>query len=173
MKNLARSAATLAAAFLAFATLNVAPAQAADTVGRVANYSSSGTKCLTPEGNRTSNGTVLTFWDCTGSALQTYYQEIGDDRLIHRASGKCVTPKGNGYNTNGAVLTLWDCGARNNTVQSIVMPSRGYYASQARMKYSDKCFTGYGNGTSNGTWVTLWTCGNPIPETQNWGMTTF
>ncbi|MDT9691161.1 ricin-type beta-trefoil lectin domain protein [Streptomyces sp. P9(2023)] len=171
MKNLARGAATVLAAFLAFTMLNTAPAQADNSVGRVMNYPGNGTKCLTPEGNGTSNGTVLTFWDCTYSSLQTYYQEIGDDRLIHKASGKCVTPRGNAYNTNGAVLTLWDCGARNNTVQSIQMPARGYYASQARMKYSDKCFTGYGNGTSNGTWVTLWTCASPIPGTQNWGIT--
>ncbi|MFE7772500.1 RICIN domain-containing protein [Streptomyces sp. NPDC057445] len=169
MKKTARTIASFAAVFLALMMVNTTSAQAyIHATGSLINYPSNGVKCATPEGNSTANGTVLTFWDCTGSSMQKWYWEDGFVR--HLPSGKCMTPRGNAYATNGAVLTLWDCGSYRNEAQTFTVGDRLNLRTNTYTTYGNKCITGYGNGTSNGTYMTLWSCSSSVPATQNWGM---
>ncbi|WP_078848895.1 RICIN domain-containing protein [Streptomyces sp. NRRL F-4428] len=116
-------------------------------------------KCITPEDNSTANGTVLTVWSCTGSALQDFKYINGTIR--HQPSGKCVTPRGDASDVNGAVLTLWTCtgsGAQKFSVNE----------ENTATVQGSKCVTSKGGSLTNGVWMTLWTCAWPIPVEQAW-----
>ncbi|OEJ52065.1 hypothetical protein BGK72_16070 [Streptomyces agglomeratus] len=90
-------------------------------------------------------------------------------QLVHKASGKCMTPRGDAYATNGAVLTLWTCSSSADS-QKFSMGNRAPWQWQTWSQYGGKCLTNYGGNFSNGTWVTLWACatGEGQPREQNW-----
>ncbi|WP_371648324.1 MULTISPECIES: RICIN domain-containing protein [unclassified Streptomyces] len=117
--------------------------------------------CATPQGNGTGNGTVITTWDCTGSDLQQW----GWDRnhLVHKVSGKCLTPSGNGSDVNGAVLTLWTCDYSYGSPQEFVSSQYNTYTV-----FGGKCITNKGGSLTNGTWLTLWSCAADNPQEQQW-----
>lgn len=147
-------------AMIGFSSLTVSPVQA---VGTSVLWNTEN-KCATPEGNSTANGTVVTVWSCTGHSLQKWHWEGA--LLVHDASGKCLTPRGNASGTNGAVLTLWTCNP--NTWPS---PQRFHYEHDNERIYTyhgSKCVTAKGNSLANGTWLTLWTCGAPLNHPQSW-----
>ncbi|MFJ7125035.1 RICIN domain-containing protein [Streptomyces sp. NPDC098101] len=161
MRKFASICITLLSLFAAF-TLNAGTAQAINYNNYEPWYNSEAqSKCITPEGNGTANGTVLTVWSCTGSTMQNFIV-TGNNEIRHQASGKCVTPRGDAYDTNGAVLTLWTCSS------AISQKFQSYLATKAQ--FSDKCVTSKGGSLSNGVWMTLWTCdfiGGP-PIEQSW-----
>ncbi|MEU8522653.1 RICIN domain-containing protein [Streptomyces sp. NBC_01216] len=147
--------------------INAASASAANQVTLGVSHDAFNHSCATPEGNRTSNGTVVTVWPCTGSSLQTWYM-TADGYVTHPASGKCLTPSGNASGTNGAVLTLWTCDYGNpNSPQRFTGDGAGF-----RTVNGGKCVTNKGNSWANGTWLTLWTCPSspPTPSVQRWEM---
>ncbi|MFG2328340.1 RICIN domain-containing protein [Streptomyces sp. NPDC048604] len=140
-----------------------APASAAAAVGHL--YGPGYQMCATPKGNSTANGTIVTTWTCTGSYLQEWRWE--NNRIIHNASGKCLTPSGDNYATNGAVLTLWTC---NPYAESQMF--REYWRDmgepRAKAYYSDKCITNKGDNLGNGAYLTLWTCRDSKTPSQEW-----
>ncbi|MFB7671207.1 RICIN domain-containing protein [Kitasatospora purpeofusca] len=121
-------------------------------------------KCATPKGNSTANGTIITLWNCTGDELQKWDHD--GYQIVHKASGKCLTPQGDGYDVNGAVLTLWPCEEGGNN------RSQQFWSSDWFMhaKFSDKCLTNKGGSSGNGTYLTLWTCASDFPPEQHWQM---
>lgn len=121
-------------------------------------------KCATPKGNSTANGTIITLWTCTGDELQKWDHD--GYQIVHKASGKCLTPQGDAYDTNGAVLTLWPCDNSGNN------RSQQFWSSDWSMhtNYSDKCLTNKGGSSGNGTYLTLWTCASDYPPEQHWMM---
>ncbi|MEU9298838.1 RICIN domain-containing protein [Streptomyces sp. NPDC048266] len=151
------------AAMIGFTSYTVSPAQA---VGTSVLWNTEN-KCATPEGNSTANGTVVTVWSCTGSSLQKWHWYDGT-MLRHDVSGKCLTPKGNASGTNGAVLTLWDCNRYlTNNPQRF---ESNLEAERIWTRHGGKCITAKGNSLSNGTWLTLWTCGTPYNHPQSWAI---
>ncbi|MEV7022963.1 RICIN domain-containing protein [Kitasatospora sp. NPDC093558] len=154
----ASSALVALLAMIGFNSLAASPAQA---VGNSVLWNQTD-KCATPEGNSTDNGTVITVWSCTGSDLQKWHWD--GMLLVHDASGKCMTPRGNASDTNGAVLTLWTCDP-----YSIPSPQRFEYEGEHIWTlHGSKCITSEGNSLENGTWLTLWTCGSPKNYPQSW-----
>ncbi|MFE6039384.1 RICIN domain-containing protein [Streptomyces sp. NPDC056452] len=117
--------------------------------------------CATPEGNSTANGAIITQWSCTGSDLQQWMQR-SDNRIVHKSSGKCLTPSGDASGTNGAVLTLWTCNSSAASQLFVV----GY--SHTFTQHGGKCITPKGNSWANGAYLTLWTCAEPAPPVQRW-----
>ncbi|MER5965667.1 RICIN domain-containing protein [Streptomyces sp. NPDC002057] len=141
--------------------LAASPAQAAGNT-KLWNMGS----CATPEGNSTANGAVVTVWTCTGSPLQKWHWN--GMFLVHDASGKCLTPRGNASGTNGAVLTLWTC-----DFNSLSSPQRfdedfDQYSDRIRTLNGTKCITNKGNSLANGTWLTLWSCNPTWNYAQSW-----
>ncbi|MFD5883431.1 RICIN domain-containing protein [Streptomyces yangpuensis] len=116
--------------------------------------------CATPEGNRTANGTVLTQWTCKEHEIQRFaYDSSG--RIVHKVSGKCVTPQGDNSFTNGVVLTLWTCGTSYS--QQFVTTWDKTFTQDG-----GKCVTPKGDSFANGVWLTLWTCASPSAPSQRW-----
>lgn len=154
---------TIALALFGLSAISAGPASASvDRWGIVDNGSAGPVDdCMTPEGNGTSNGTVLTTWSCTGSNLQQW----GWDRnhLVHKASGKCLTPSGNGSDVNGAVLTLWTCDYSYGSPQEFVSTKEHTFTV-----FGGKCITNYGGDMTRGTWLTLWSCAPDLPREQRW-----
>ncbi|MEW1613969.1 MULTISPECIES: RICIN domain-containing protein [unclassified Streptomyces] len=104
--------------------------------------------CATPQGEGTANGTPVTVWSCNGAESQRW--AFQDGRLVHKASGKCLTPEGDASNVNGAVLTLWTCNPASTSQKFVVTDS-------AILNDSDrKAITPKGNSFEDGTWLTLW-----------------
>ncbi|MEU5984414.1 RICIN domain-containing protein [Streptomyces sp. NPDC047434] len=167
-KKIIRTVTTFLAVFAALTVFNAPTASAAVTLNGRLN-AQGGFKCATPEGNRTSNGTVIAVWWCTGSNMQRFHW-LTSGELYHWESGKCVTPRGNAAGTNGTVLTLWDC--TGSSVQEWQV-----YDSQNRpartVSSGGKCITGYGNSVETGTYLTLWTCASDWPVAQDWGIDPF
>ncbi|MFF6778059.1 ricin-type beta-trefoil lectin domain protein [Streptomyces sp. NPDC012637] len=124
------------------------------------NFHVVGSVCATPQGNGTANGTPITVWTCTGSDVQRWKYENG--LIVHKASGKCITPEGNGANTNGALLTLWTCNPASDVQR--FSPS----ADGSAVNAYGKAITPKGNSLNNGVWLTLWTQGSPTPDAQDW-----
>ncbi|MGW4569148.1 RICIN domain-containing protein [Streptomyces sp. NPDC004561] len=126
--------------------------------------------CATPQGNATSNGTIVTTWGCTGSSLQqwTFTGDITNPSssgfIVNEPSGKCLTPSGNASGTNGAVLTLWTC--TGQTVQ------RWFNVGDQVLAYdSSKCITNKGGSMHYGVYLTLWDCSTPSRSyEQSWSM---
>ncbi|MEV5145143.1 RICIN domain-containing protein [Streptomyces sp. NPDC052727] len=146
-----------------------APASA-DTTGYMEQTSSEGVGirfCATPQGNGTSNGTIVTTWSCTGSSLQqwTYY---GDGYLRNVASGKCLTPSGDASAVNGTVLTLWTCTNAPSQRFVLYQPSSGW--DSIFTYYGGKCITNKGDVMAQGVYLTLWTCNPSKPDPQHWGL---
>ncbi|CAM5265932.1 hypothetical protein GCM10010329_02980 [Streptomyces spiroverticillatus] len=139
-----------------------AQAQAPAAVGQyIWNLHANGEFCLTPKGNGKANGTIVTLWTCTDTAPQRWHRD-SRDRLVNDASGKCLTPQGNAYNTNGAVLTLWTCGTNDSQE----------WSSKTRTllhAHSFKAITPKGGSVANGVYATLWT--NNAYSYQTWGLT--
>jgi hypothetical protein len=160
------------AALLAVFTVHVsaAPEASANVQWRELKNKYSG-KCATPKGNGTSNGTIITLWDCTGSPLQHWeVRPAGSGyQYVNRASGKCLTPYGNGYETDGAVLTLWTC----NTGGTLDTIPQQFASNQMRTwtTYSGpdyRCLTNKGGSHANGTYLTMWRCADSHPTEQQW-----
>lgn len=88
--------------------------------------------------------------------------------LVHDASGKCLTPRGNASGTNGAVLTLWTCDF--NSLESPQRFDTGFdqYNDRMRTLNGTKCITLKGNSRASGTWLTLWTCNPEWNLAQSW-----
>lgn len=171
MNRVTRISAVLSALLMAFMVINAPSAQAdAKASGALianVNYVPYA-KCATPAGNGTTNGTRLTYWECTGHAIQEFEWNDGN-QIVHKVSGKCITPSGDGYATNGAVLTLWTCNSSSRS-QDFIVGDRRESWNVAYSFWGGLCATGYGNSTANGTQITLWTCSSSKPVNQNWGM---
>ncbi|MGW6819495.1 RICIN domain-containing protein [Streptomyces sp. NPDC055005] len=103
--------------------------------------------CATPQGDKTDNGTPVTIWPCTGSESQRW--KLDNGLLVHKASGKCLTPQGNGANVNGALLTLWTCDPASDVQK--------FSQSDGRILNAyGKAITPKGNTLDSGVWLTLW-----------------
>ncbi|MGW4383576.1 RICIN domain-containing protein [Kitasatospora sp. NPDC004531] len=129
----------------------------------LANTSASSTAyCATPLGNSTENGAIVTLWQCVpGAAPQMWHWQ--GNQLVNDASGKCMTPQGDAYNTDGAVLTLWTCVPGSKSQQFGYDPT-GWIANY----YSGKALTPRGDQMANGVYLTLWTYVPTSPQ-QRWG----
>ncbi|MFJ5551176.1 RICIN domain-containing protein [Streptomyces sp. NPDC093225] len=164
-----KSIIALFTAFLALITTQMTTAPEASAASWSVLKNDTSGKCATPQGNGTSNGTIITLWDCTGSTLQQWEVRAtrGGNQIINRASGKCLTPSGNGYSTDGAVLTLWTCDTSATNYPQL------FSFNQARTwtLYSGpdyRCLTNKGQTHANGTYLTLWRCASDYPSEQNW-----
>ncbi|MFD0143155.1 MULTISPECIES: RICIN domain-containing protein [unclassified Streptomyces] len=160
--------AVFAALLVAFAmNVSVASDASAATYYELKNRYSG--KCATPKGNGTSNGTVITLWDCTGSSLQHWEMRVAGsgNQIVHRASGKCLTPSGNGYATDGAVLTLWTCdNSGTNYPQQFSANQSWTWTTYSNPNF--RCLTNKGGSHANGTYLTLWRCADDYPTEQQW-----
>lgn len=114
------------------------------------NYAIS--KCATPSGANTYDGTQVTLWDCNGDASQLWHSYLVGSgyELVNDKSGRCLTPYG-GSSINGADLVLWDCNGSpgqlwGNDPLRDGMVSNGY----------SKFITPYGGSTANGAYLTQW-----------------
>ncbi|MFB7935589.1 RICIN domain-containing protein [Streptomyces sp. NPDC056049] len=116
--------------------------------GWLSNHNRPGFICATPQGGATANGTPLTVWPCTGSESQRWAHV--DGLLVHKESGKCMTPQGNAASTNGTLLTLWTCNT-NSDIQRFTFVNGGYVNTWG------KAITPKGNSFESGVWLTLWT----------------
>lgn len=132
----------------------------------LANTDTPGSVCATPQGNSTADGTPVTVWNCNGSSLQRWTHR-SDGRLVHRDSGKCLTPKGDASGTNGTVLTLWTC---NSSAPSQVFDAAG---NTLTTRSGGKAITNKGGSFAKGTWLTLWTKAQGLPAEQKWNVKTF
>lgn len=145
-------------------TLSVSsPASAATYVGILSQGRQGMTPiCATPEGNGTSNGTIVTVWTCTGSDLQQWsYDGL---YLKNLKSGKCLTPQGDASGTPGTVLTLWTC--TNASSQRFVATTT--LTPTIYTEYGGMCITDKGDSQHDGTWLTLWSCNSSYPISQQW-----
>lgn len=151
-------------ALFGLSAISASPATASvGSWGVVTNSLQGGvTDCMTPKANGTSNGTQITNWTCTGSDLQQW----GWDRnhLVHKVSGRCLTPSGNGSDVNGAVLTLWTCDYSYGSPQEFV----GNSSPRTYTIFGGKCITNKGGSVMNGTLLTLWSCAADHPQEQRW-----
>ncbi|MEX0172861.1 RICIN domain-containing protein [Streptomyces sp. LMG1-1-1.1] len=157
------------AALLVVFTMNVSTAADADAATYHVLKNKYSGKCATPKGNGTSNGTIITLWDCTGSPLQHWEIRMdgGSYQIVNRASGRCLTPSGNGYKTDGAVLTLWDCDTSSTNYPQLFDYSQGWtWTAYSGPDY--RCLTNKGGSHANGTYLTLWRCASDYPTEQQW-----
>ncbi|MFD4476053.1 RICIN domain-containing protein [Streptomyces sp. NPDC058471] len=129
-------------------------------------------QCLTPQGGGTTNGTVVTLWDCIpySSSMNEKYPQLWawDDKartLRHVASNKCLTPKGGASGTNGAVLTLWTCDQGGESSQKWAI---GDDPRTISTLWGSKCITAKGGSVNPGVWATLWSCNTTGTGSQNW-----
>ncbi|MFF9147175.1 RICIN domain-containing protein [Streptomyces sp. NPDC014861] len=122
--------------------------------------------CATPQGDKADNGTPVTIWACSGSESQRWKLENG--LIVHKTSGKCLTPQGNGANVNGALLTLWTCNPASD-VQKF-----SQVGGQIINGYG-KVITPKGNSLDSGVWLTLWTKDTAVTENvyQKWHVRDF
>ncbi|MER7001326.1 RICIN domain-containing protein [Streptomyces sp. NPDC000410] len=126
----------------------------------LSNHNRPGFVCATPQGDATANGTPVTVWSCSGSESQRWRYENG--LIVHKASGKCITPEGNGASVKGALLTLWTC----NPASEVQRFSPG--ADGSALNAYGMAVTPKGNSLANGVWLTLWPKGTPTPDVQQW-----
>lgn len=144
-----------------------------DGWGWLANHNRPGSVCATPQSDDTADGTPVTVWTCTGAESQRW--AFRDGRIVHKMSGKCLTPKGDASDVDGTVLTLWTCNPASNSQK--FSPGVG-----AIVNSSGKAITPKGNEFINGAWLTLWTA-SPDPSrpekpdqhdvVQEWAVTGF
>ncbi|MFJ3255980.1 RICIN domain-containing protein [Streptomyces sp. NPDC086771] len=128
----------------------------------ISNFNKPGSVCATPAGENTANGTVVTVYHCTGAASQRW--AFVDGRLVHKASGKCLTPRGDAEGTDGTVLTLWTC--------SPSALSQLFYRDGATITNRlGKAITPKGDSLADGVWLTLWT--NNRANVQEWSVKGF
>ncbi|MFI8423659.1 RICIN domain-containing protein [Streptomyces sp. NPDC085479] len=125
----------------------------------LANHNRPGFVCATPQSNGTANGTPITVWPCSGSESQRWKYDNG--LIVHKASGKCITPQGNASGTDGTLLTLWTCNPASD-VQKFFTHANGTANAWG------KAITPKGNSLDSGVWLTLWTQGSPTPDVQEW-----
>lgn len=137
-------------------SINPSAGAAVDGWGWMSNFTKPGFTCATPKGDDTANGTIVTVWHCIGSESQRW--AFRDGRLVHKASGKCLTPQGDAEGTNGAVLTLWTC---NGNASQLFQQDGGAVTNRL-----GKAVTPKGDSLDDGTYLTLWSkTGN---DSQEW-----
>ncbi|MEU3527146.1 RICIN domain-containing protein [Streptomyces sp. NPDC038707] len=137
-------------------SLNPSAGAAVDGWGWMSNFTKPGFTCATPKGDGTANGTIVTVWHCIGSESQRW--AFKDGRLVHKASGKCLTPQADAEDTNGAVLTLWTC---NGNASQLFKQDGGAVTNRL-----GKAVTPKGDSLNDGTYLTLWSkTGN---DSQEW-----
>ncbi|MFD8221750.1 RICIN domain-containing protein [Streptomyces sp. NPDC059697] len=119
--------------------------------------------CATPQGNGTSNGTIVTVWECTGAAIQQWSYD--GTYLKNVVSGKCLTPQGDASGTPGTVLTLWTC---TNAMSQRFVAEIFTRHPQINTYYGGMCITDKGDSQAFGTYLTLWTCNSSYPDSQWW-----
>ncbi|MFJ9811483.1 RICIN domain-containing protein [Streptomyces sp. NPDC101158] len=140
----------------------------ADGWSWLTNPHRAGAVCATPLGNATANGTVVTIWSCTGSDVQRWRYDAADHLLVHRASGRCLTPKANGANVDGAVLTLWTCNPSSD-VQRFAPDASGVLVNAYGKAINPKA-----NSMADGAVLTLWTkATGGTPSAQDWSVRGF
>ncbi|MER6133733.1 RICIN domain-containing protein [Streptomyces sp. NPDC001815] len=128
----------------------------------MSNFNKPGSVCATPQSDGTANGTVVTVWHCTGAESQRW--AFVDGRLVHKASGKCLTPRGDAEGVDGAVLTLWTCNASAGSQQ--FAPNGNTITNRL-----GKAVTPKDSSLADGTWLTLWP--NNRADVQQWSVKGF
>ncbi|WP_052311662.1 MULTISPECIES: RICIN domain-containing protein [unclassified Actinoplanes] len=141
-------------------SLNPGAGAAVDGWGWLTNYHMAGSACATPEGNDTGLGTKIAVWTCTGSDLQRWRYDNG--LIVHKVSGLCLTPAGNGADAQGTVLTLWTCDGASDVQRFSAGPDGSLVNPWG------KGLTPSGNDVEKGRYLTLWTKGTPTPDVQDW-----
>ncbi|MFJ6352426.1 RICIN domain-containing protein [Streptomyces sp. NPDC092046] len=152
-------------------SVDPAAGAAADGWGWLTNHHRPGAICATPLGNATANGTVVTVWSCTGSPVQRWQYDPVNRLLVHRASGRCLTPKANGANVDGAVLTLWTCNPASDVQRFTPDPVTGLLVNAFGKAVATK-----GNSLADGTTLTLWTratSSGAASDAQDWSVKGF
>ncbi|MFC9686460.1 RICIN domain-containing protein [Streptomyces sp. NPDC056948] len=115
--------------------------------GWMSNFTEPGFVCATPQGEGTANGTIVTVWNCTGAESQRWAFQNG--RLVHKVSGKCLTPQGDASSTDGALLTLWTCNSAAESQK--FFPYNGTISNS-----HGKAVTPKGGSLGKGVYLTLW-----------------
>ncbi|MER5886173.1 RICIN domain-containing protein [Streptomyces sp. NPDC001941] len=127
--------------------------------GWMSNNNRPGFVCATPQGDAVDNGTPVTVWPCSGSESQRWRFDNG--LIVHKASGKCLTPKGNASDVDGTVLTLWTCNPASDVQK--------FAASGGTISNGHgKAITPKGNSLASGVWLTLWSKADPSADVQEW-----
>lgn len=127
--------------------------------GWLTNFNKVGAVCATPQGNALTDGTPITVWPCTGAEVQRWKNDNG--YIVHKSSGKCITPVGNKADENGTTLTLWTCNTASNVQQ--FKAGTTYLAN-----LWDRAITPKGNALTSGALLTLWTDSSATQEVQQW-----
>lgn len=113
-----------------------------------------GGKCLDDPAGRTTDGTRLEIWACTGGSNQSW--TVAPDGTL-RGYGKCLTAAGSG---NGAAVTLKTCDGSGS--QRWQVGTNGQLLNPA----VGRCLDDPGFRTSNGTLLDIWACGGG--SNQHW-----
>jgi hypothetical protein len=106
-------------------------------------------RCLDVPGRATTNGTLLSIWDCNGGTNQQW-TALSNGALQVYAT-KCLDVPGHAT-TAGTRVQIWDCNGGAN--QQWTLNANGTVVGRE----SGLCLDVSGAGTANGTAVALWTC---------------
>jgi alpha-galactosidase len=106
-------------------------------------------RCLDVPNASTTNGTLVTIWDCNGGNAQKWTATAANE--LRTPGGKCLDVVNNGT-ANGARVEIWDCNGGNN--QKWRVETNGDVTAVG----ASKCLDVIGAATANGTGINIWTC---------------
>ncbi|MFC3894115.1 ricin-type beta-trefoil lectin domain protein [Lentzea rhizosphaerae] len=116
-----------------------------------------GGKCLRAPGQ--AEGTIAVLAECQGDEPQQWVLR-GDNRLIHRHSGRCLTPQSS---AEGARLELRNCAASNSS-QTWTTPANRNGRAGMVFAAAGQCLDVYGNDPTLDK-VGVFTCHGGVAET--------
>jgi GH25 family lysozyme M1 (1,4-beta-N-acetylmuramidase) len=129
-------------------TVNAAPNSGA--TGTIKQWGGT-SKCLEASGAKSSNGTAVDLYSCTGKSNQSW--TMAQDGTV-RVLGKCLDAVGEGK-TNGTKLQLWACNSGDGAQQWLADSG-----SQLVNPQSGKCLYVPSSNAANGTRPELYNCAN-------------
>jgi len=107
-----------------------------------------GGKCVDVASASTANGTAVQFYDCNGSAAQTWTTGNSDNTI--KALGKCLDVAA-ASTASGAKVQIYDC---NGTAAQKWTVSNGTLVNTG----SGKCLDATDQSSANGNQLQIWTC---------------
>nr|GID81243.1 hypothetical protein Ade03nite_01670 [Actinoplanes derwentensis] len=115
-------------------------------------------RCLDAENDGLSNGSNVILQDCTGAGKQIWKLTAAGQLHQNGLATRCMREEGT---EAGSGVDVQDCSATAAN-QKWRLTGDGRIVSQE----SGMCVNPYGNGTVNGTVMTIWPCGRPYTAVQ-------
>ena len=108
---------------------------------------------------RTTNGTQVQLWDCSGASNQRWTATSSKQLQVY--GNKCLDASGQGT-ANGTAVIIWDCNGQAN--QQWNVNSNGTITGVQ----SGLCMDANGASTANGTKIIIWSCNGQT--NQQWSL---